>query len=424
MQKVCVGLEELLGSESGRVAGRRVGLVTNPTAVDGEFRHAADLLHAMDGVRLAALFGPEHGIRGAAQDMEGIRSGTDPRTGAPVHSLYGSGPESLKPRPEHLEGIDVLVFDIQDVGSRFYTYVYTMSYCMEAAAEAGIEFVVLDRPNPITGARTEGPGLEPEQSSFVGRYDITIRHGMTAGELARLFNDREGIGCDLTVVACRGWTRGAWFDQTGLPWVIPSPNMPTPETALVYPGMCLVEGTEMSEGRGTTRPFEIFGAPWVDPWALAEALETEDLPGVRFRPLFLQPTSGKHSGVNCGGVQLHVTCRNDFLPVRTGVACIRACRALWDAAGGEATHGPYWRTRPYEFRKHYAFDRLAGSPVLRETVDSGADLDACCASWNANVSRFEVAQRAVFSTTERRGPRTQVRTPGSAAGRADLSCIA
>lgn len=394
MHHVESGLEVLVDHEPNRLANRRIGLVTNPTAVDRNLVHAADRIAAVPGARLTALFGPEHGIRGAAQDMEGIDSGADPRTGVPVHSLYGAGPDSLKPRPEHLVDIDLLVFDIQDVGSRFYTYVYTMSYCMEAAAEAGIDVLVLDRPNPINGSAVEGPGLEPEQSSFVGRYDIPIRHGMTAGELARLFNERERVGCRLDVVRCRGWTRDLWYNQTGLPWVMPSPNMPTLDTALVYPGMCLIEGTEMSEARGTTRPFEIFGTPWIDPWALAEKLGSDKLPGVLFRPLYFQPTSGKHRNAKCGGVQLHVTDRAAFLPVRTGVACLRAASRLWEETGGADTNGAFWRSRRYEFHDKFAVDRLAGSPSLRERIDAGADLDACCAGWQVNVARFTAERRA------------------------------
>ena len=393
MHPVECGLETLMNREINRLAGRRVGLVTNPTAVDRRLRHAADLLAAAPEVRLTALFGPEHGIRGAAQDMAGIESGADPRTGLPVHSLYGADPSSLKPRQEHLADLDLLLFDIQDVGARFYTYVYTLSYCMEAAAEAGLEVLVLDRPNPINGVGIEGPGLDPEQSSFVGRYDIPIRHGMTAGELARMFNEREGIGCRLDVVPCRGWRRDLWHDQTGLPWVMPSPNMPTPDTALVYPGTCLVEGTEMSEGRGTTRPFEIFGAPWIDPWALADRLCGENLPGVGFRPLYFQPTHGKHRDASCGGVQLHVADRAAFPPVRTGVACLRAARRLWEETGGPDRNGPFWRSRTYEFRDRFAVDRLAGSPSLRERIDAGDDLDACCAGWEANCAGFAEERR-------------------------------
>ncbi len=388
MHEVRTGLDRLTDQGFRPLRNQRVGLICNPTTVDRNLRHAVDAVAGAPDVALAAIFGPEHGVWGAAQDMEGIRSGRDPRTGVPVHSLYGSTLDSLKPRPEHLEGIDRLVFDIQDVGSRYYTYLATMAYCMEAAGEAGVPMLVLDRPNPINGTTMEGPGLDPAYRSFVGRFDVPVRHGMTAGELARLFRKREGIDCELDVVPCAGWNRGAWFDETGLPWVMPSPNMPTLDTATVYPGLCLVEGTEMSEGRGTTRPFEIVGAPWIDPWALADALERESLPGTRFRPLFFQPTFGKFRGRQCGGVQIHVVDRESFLPVRTGVAVLLHGRRQWEETGGEAKNGPFWRSRTYEFEEKFAIDRLAGSPDLRRRVDAGLSLDDCCASWTERVAAF------------------------------------
>src|SRR5512133_4351401 len=301
------GLEVLAAGRFRALAGRTVGLVCNPTAVTRDLVHAADLLHAASGVRLAALFGPEHGVRGDAQYMAAVGGERDPRTGLPVHSLYGETAESLKPAPGALAGLDALVFDIQDVGTRYYTYQATMMLCMEAAAAARIAFVVLDRPNPIGGVLVEGPRLLPGFESFCGLHDLAVRHGMTVGELALLFREERKLDLELEVVPCRGWRRGARFRDTGLPWVMPSPNMPTPDTALVYPGMCLLEGTNLSEARGTTRPLDVLGAPWPDAQRLADELARERLPGVLFRPASLVPTWDKHAGVRCHGVELFLS---------------------------------------------------------------------------------------------------------------------
>jgi uncharacterized protein YbbC (DUF1343 family) len=350
------------------VAGRRAGLVCNPTAVTRGLVHAADLLHRAPGVRLEALFGPEHGVRGDAQYMAAVGGERDPRTGLPVHSLYGETPDSLRPGREALAGLDVLVFDVQDVGARYYTYQATMMLCMEAAAEAGVAFVVLDRPNPIGGVLVEGPRLRPGFESFCGLHDVAVRHGMTVGELALLFREERRLDLDLEVVPCRGWRRSRAFRDTGLPWVFPSPNMPTPETALVYPGTCLLEGTNLSEGRGTTRPFELLGAPWLDAHRLAADLARERLPGVAFRPASFVPTWDKHAGVRCHGVELFVGDAARFRPFRTGLACIAHARAQ-DAARFA------WRTAPYEFVSDVlAFDLLCGSAREREAIEAGATL--------------------------------------------------
>jgi len=365
---VRTGLDVLLRSRGGPLRGRRVGLVCNPTSVDARLRHAADLLHALPGVRLAALFGPEHGVRGDAQYMAAVAGGTDAATGLPVHSLYGATRESLQPTPAQLAGLDLLCFDIQDVGSRYYTYQATMLLCMEAAARAGLGFVVLDRPNPVGGLAVEGPALQPGFESFCGLHDLAPRHGMTVGELARLFVAERGLGLDLTVVPCEGWRRCQGFGATGLPWVLPSPNMPTPATALVYPGMCLLEGTNLSEGRGTTRPFELFGAPWLDPARLAAALSAERLPGVRFRPASFTPTWDKHAGVRCHGVELHVQDAESFRPFRTGLACVQQARA-------QAPGRFRWRTETYEFVDGVpAFDLLCGSARERTGIEAGRSL--------------------------------------------------
>ncbi len=364
--RVVPGLEVLAGRRFRPLAGRRVGLVCNPTAVTRDLVHAADLLHRAPGVRLSALFGPEHGVRGDVQYMAPVAGGLDPGTGVPVHSLYGETAASLRPSRALLEGLDVLVFDVQDVGSRYYTYQATMMLCMEAAAEARIAFVVLDRPNPIGGALIEGPRLRPGFESFCGLHDLAVRHGMTVGELAHLFRAERRLDLELEVVECRGWRRGALFRDTGLPWVFPSPNMPTPETALVYPGACLLEGTNLSEGRGTTRPFELLGAPWLDAGRLADDLARERLPGVRFRPVSFVPTWDKHAGVRCHGVEIFPTDPARFRPFRTGIAAVIHARA--QEPGRFA-----WRTEPYEFVSGVlAFDLLCGSSREREAIESGA----------------------------------------------------
>jgi len=364
--EVVPGIEVLARRRYAPLRGLRVGLVCNPTAVDRRLRHAADLLAAAPGVRLVSLFGPEHGVRGDVQYMAAVLDERDRVTGLPVHSLYGSAPESLRPGPSHLAGLDALVFDVQDVGTRFYTYQATMMLCMEAAAAAGLRFVVLDRPDPVGGSAVEGPALRPGFESFCGMHDIAVRHGMTVGELAGLFRAERGIDVDLEVVPCEGWRRRRSYGETGLPWVLPSPNMPTPDTALVYPGMCLLEGTNLSEGRGTTRPFHLVGAPWLDAAQLARDLEAERLPGVRFRAAGFTPTWDKHAGVLCHGVELHVFDPEAFRPFRTGLACVAVARA-------QDPDRFAWRTAPYEFVEGIpAFDLLCGSERERRAIEAGA----------------------------------------------------
>jgi uncharacterized protein YbbC (DUF1343 family) len=378
----------LAASRFRALAGRTVGLVCNPTAVTRTLVHAADVLHGAARVRLAALFGPEHGVRGDAQYMAAVGAERDARTGLPAHSLYGDTRESLRPRREQLAGLDALVFDVQDVGARYYTYQATMLLCMEAAAEAGIGFVVLDRPNPIGGDLVEGPRLRPGFESFCGLHDLAVRHGLTVGELAPLFREERRLDLDLEVVPCRGWRRGARFRDTGLPWVMPSPNMPTPETALVYPGMCLLEGTNLSEGRGTTRPFELFGAPWLDAARLAADLSRERLPGVGFRPASFVPTWDKHAGARCHGVDLVVTDPARFRPFRTGLAAVVHARAQAPARFA-------WRTEPYEFVSGVlAFDLLCGSSREREAIEAGATV--------AELARPLVSEERAFE--RRRAP--------------------
>jgi uncharacterized protein YbbC (DUF1343 family) len=370
------GLDVLCADRLDLLTGRRVGVLCHPASVTRDLVHVVDRLVAA-GVRLTRLFGPEHGVRGEAQDMIGVDHEHDARTGIPVTSLYGETFESLAPAAAELADVDVLVVDLQDVGSRYYTYVWTMALAMKAAAAARVAVVVLDRPNPLGGLAIEGGTVEPRCESFVGLGAVPVRHGMTAGEIARLV--RAGIpwgaprfarplDCDLTVVPMRGWHRAQTFDQTGLPWVMPSPNMPTLETAFVYPGQCLVEGTNLSEGRGVTRPFEIAGAPFLDGWALAARLEAYELPGVRFRPLSFRPMFHKFSGRSCGGVQFHVTDRERFQPYRAGLAFLAAARA-------EAPADFRWRTEAYEFVSDPpAIDLLTGSDAARRAIDAGAPL--------------------------------------------------
>jgi uncharacterized protein YbbC (DUF1343 family) len=383
---VTTGLERVLSGDSTVLRKKKVGLLVNPTAVDSRLRFAVDLLHEHDEVHVACLLGPEHGVRGDAQDMIGVGEARDSVTGLPMLSLYGDSEASLYPPAEALAGLDAVVFDMQDIGSRYYTYVWTLVHVMQVAAKVGVEVVVLDRPNPLGGA-IEGGAIAPGYESFVGRMSIPNRHGMTAGEIARMANDVMALGCELQVVEVRGWRREQTHADTGLPWVMTSPNMPTLDTALVYPGMCLIEGTELSEGRGTTRPFELVGAGYVsyaEARELCAGLERLDLPGVRFRPLVFTPTFHKFGGKRCGGLQLHVTDARAFRPYLTGVAVLRELRVRFPKAFK-------WRTRPYEFvADRPAIDLLCGGPEVREGIDAGATLDALAATWLADERAFAV----------------------------------
>lgn len=365
------GLIRLLENPDRWLGKARVALVANPTTVDASLQHAADMLQKAVGSRLVRLFGPEHGIRGLAQYMVDVDDERDEATGLPVASLYGKTFASLSPRPEQLAELDILIFDIQDVGSRYYTYAATMALCMRVAAKTGTKVVVLDRPNPIGGEQVEGGGIAPGLENFCGLYPVPQRHGLTVGELALLYNTTFNIGCELEVIACEGWQRSMYYDQTGLPWVMPSPNMPTLDTALVYPGMCLLEATNISEGRGTTRPFELFGAPYVsDIRALQEVLLRDNLPGVIFRPCAFVPTFDKFRGETCRGLQMHVTSRTEFLPYQTGLAIVRAFASLYPKQFA-------WRAESYEFRDDVpAIDLLTGDVRVREGINRGDSLNA------------------------------------------------
>jgi uncharacterized protein YbbC (DUF1343 family) len=380
--RVATGFEQLVDRRLDVLRGRRVGLLVNPTAVDAQLLHIVDRLSGETGITITALFGPEHGVRGDAQDMVAVDGARDHVTGIAEFSLYGHTLESLSPTPAMLDSIDVMVYDVQDVGARYYTFVWTMVLAMRAAAKAGVSFVVLDRPNPIGGVLREGGPIEPGFESFVGLVSCPNRHGLTAGEIARWRAHEEKLDLDLTVIAMQGWRRDMLFADTGLPWVLPSPNMPTPETALVYPGMCLVEGTQLSEGRGTTKPFEWSGASHLRSLELANAMQAMKLPGCVLRPATFLPNFHKHQGKACGGMQIHVTDRQQFRPYLTAVAFIKAAR---DQAPNEFA----WRTKAYEFVDQIpAIDLLCGSPEVRTSIDAGASLLDIAATWSRHGDWF------------------------------------
>jgi uncharacterized protein YbbC (DUF1343 family) len=372
-----------LGSErlaaSVRLAGCRVGIVCNPASVDHALVHVVDRVLATGGT-LAAIFGPQHGVQSDAQEnMVETAHASDAERRVPVYSLYS---ETREPTPVMLDGIDVLVIDLQDVGTRIYTYIYTMANCLVAARRHGLRVIVCDRPNPIGGATVEGPMLIEGYESFVGQYPIPMRHGMTIGELARVFNEHFGIGADLEVVPMAGWRRAAYHDDTDAPWVLPSPNLPTLDTALVYPGTVLFEGTSVSEGRGTTRPFELIGAPGVVARRISRRLNDLSLEGVHFRPAVFEPTFHKHAKRACGGCQIHVIDRERFRPVAAGVALVAAFRA-------EDPDGFCWREPPYEYEyEKLPFDILAGTSELREQIERGVAVSEIVESWKPAVDRF------------------------------------
>jgi uncharacterized protein YbbC (DUF1343 family) len=370
-----LGCERLFDDELPRVRDQRVGLITNHSGVDSRLRATADNLHAHPDIELVRLFGPEHGIRGDAEDGIVVDDAVDQRTGVPAVSLYG---ERRQPSADELAEIDVLLFDIQDVGVRFYTYLYTMSLGMEACAAAGVPFVVLDRPNPLGGVQVEGNLLDPAFSSFVGLFPIPIRYGLTIGELAHLFNEEYDIGADLHVVAMEGWQRSMDWRATGLPWVAPSPNMPTLDTAAVYPGMCYFEGTNVSEGRGTTRPFEQIGAPFIDGFAIAEALEKRQIPGAGWRPVNFRPAFSKHTNDVCRGVQVHIQDESQFAPVRAGFEALAAVCRLSEGFEWRANH-----------KGIHNFDKLAGTDRIRQAIDDGIDIADLVDEWARERRPFE-----------------------------------
>ena len=370
-----VGLSILFRERLRLVEGRSIGLITNQTGVDSQFRSNLTLFAEGPKVGLAAIFSPEHGISGKAQAGIQIAPAGGKGGQIPIYSLYG---ETRQPTPEMLDGIDVLVYDIQDVGSRFYTYISTLLRSMKAAAANGVDFIVLDRPNPIRGDRVQGNLLCPAFQSFVGETVIPIRHGMTVGELAQFCKaELDFASSQLDVVLMRGWRRGLWYDQTGLPWIPPSPNMPTVETATLYPGTCLIEGTNLSEGRGTTKPFEWIGAPWIDSERWGDTLNSLDLPGVHFRPIDFTPTFSKYANQACHGVQVHVTDRDQFKPVDV------ALHLLATAQQGYPNQFEFLKNRG-----RYFFDLLAGTDELRLRLTRRESPTEIVQSWEAEVSNF------------------------------------
>ena len=380
LSPVKLGLERLLEDDVAIVKGARVGFICNQASVDHNYRHAADLLHSHPDIDLRVLFGPQHGIRGDVQDnMIETAHAHDRNTGLPVYSLYS---ETREPTDEMLSDVDTLIFDMQDVGCRIYTFVYTLANCMRTAKRLGKRVVVCDRPNPISGAHVSGNVLEPEFASFVGQYSIPTRHGMTVGELAQLFNRHFQIGCDLEVLTMKGWQRKFWHDQTDAPWVLPSPNMPTLDSATVFPGTVHFEGTQISEGRGTTRPFELIGAPYIDAEDYAAALNGLSLPGVFFRACGFQPTFQKHGGVTCGGVQVHVLDRDIFEPVLTGVAMAKFAFDMYPDSFR-------WKEPPYEYvYDKNPFDVIAGTDKTRKAFEQGLSLVEIEASWQTELDQF------------------------------------
>ena len=377
---VRTGLDRFDNKWPAALAGSKVGLLVHPASINRRLEHASSLFLQSPKFEVKTFFGPQHGIRGETQDnmieWKGFR---DRRSGLPVYSLYS---ETRKPSTSMLEGIDVLAVDLQDVGARYYTFIWTMELCMQACAETGKSVVVLDRPNPLGGSIIEGPVLSSSFSSFVGLRPLPIRHGMTLAEIALYLKHEYYPSLDLHIIPMTGWKRSQWFDATGLQWILPSPNMPTLDTAIVYPGMCLLEGTVLSEGRGTTRPFEIFGAPFVDPDRLVARLHEFRLPGVVFRPLYFQPTFQKHADMICGGAQIHVIDRKRFKSFKTGVAVIKAIRDLHPKQ-------PLWKSPPYEYEaEKMPIDILVGNDLLRTALEKGEGLDHMATWWSAECASF------------------------------------
>ncbi len=388
MPAVLTGLDVLLRERLSSLRGRRVALLSHQASVDRRLEHAAALLADARGVRLTRLFAPEHGVWGVAQDHARIADERDPVTGLPVISLYGA---TREPTPVMLAGLDTLVVDLQDIGSRYYTFQWTLALAMRACCRAGVDVMVLDRPNPLGGAVVEGNVPDPAFASFVGLYPLPARPGLTLGEIAAWLSREHGLGPRPTIVTMRGWRRAMLWEDTGVPWVAPSPNMPTPDTARVYPGGCLFEGTNLSEGRGTTRPFEWVGAPYLDAHAYADALAREGLPGVSFRPARFTPTFHKWAGRLCGGVQIHVTDRRTFKPFLTGLAVIGAARRL-------APRRFAWKRPPYELeRRRLPIDILLGTDGIRRALERGQPLARIERGWAAGLARWKRRRERVLA---------------------------
>ncbi|MGB9716660.1 MAG: exo-beta-N-acetylmuramidase NamZ family protein [Thermodesulfovibrionales bacterium] len=382
---VKTGLDSFEENWPEKLKGSRVGLLVHPASVNKRLQHAVNLFVKSKKFRLKALFGPQHGIYGDTQDnMIEWESFQDPLTKLPVFSLYG---KTRKPEPSMLQDVDVIAIDLQDVGSRYYTFIWTLENCMQACMEMKKALIILDRPNPIGGHKIEGPVLEMSFKSFVGQRPLPIRHGMTIGEIGNYLKDEFYPNLDFYVIRMEGWRRDMWFDETDLPWVMPSPNMPTLDTATVYPGMCLLEGTNISEGRGTTRPFEIFGAPFIEPESLVRRLKIFKLPGVIFRPLYFKPTFQKYEGNICGGAQIHVTDRESFRPFKTGVAILKTLYELYPEQFK-------WRNPPYEYENiRMPIDILAGTDRLRKDIENGEKIEDMEDWWKEQSNQFNKVMR-------------------------------
>ena len=380
--KFATGLDVLIDQQPDLFKGQSVALVSHPAAVTQDL---GDNIQALldNGVRLVAFFGPEHGFSSAVGDGVHIQDSFEPRTGLPLYSLYG---ETLEPTAEMLQGIDVLIFDLQDVGARFYTYLSTLYYLLRAAGRHHCPLLVLDRPNPVTGLRIEGPALEPSFESYVGIIPIPVRHGMTLGELALFINAECGFDAELTILPMHGWRRHHWFDHTGRLWVPTSPGIPRFETTLVYPGICLLEGTNLSEGRGTSLPFEIIGAPWVNSYHLADRLNQKGISGMFARPASFTPTTSKNQGQICHGLQLHVLDRESFAPLHAALQIIITCQELFPDHFEFLP--PATSTDP-----HSHFDLLAGTDKLRRDIQSGRSVDEITAGWESDLEDFSQRRR-------------------------------
>lgn len=385
---VLTGLDLIDKCWPKHLKGARAGLVLHPASVNSRLNYAADIAISSNKFRVGAFFGPQHGIRGETQDnmieWEGFK---DKKTGLPVYSLYGN---VRKPEPSMLKDVDVMVIDLQDVGARYYTFIWTMELCMQACLENNKSVIILDRPNPIGGHIMEGPVSNIGYESFVGQRPLPVRHGMTIGEIGSYLRFEFYPSLNFHVIKMRGCKRRMWFDETGLPWVLPSPNMPALDTATVYPGMCLLEGTMLSEGRGTTKPFEIFGAPYVEPEELVKRLNKFKLQGVLFRPTYFQPTFQKYAGSLCGGAQIHVTSREKFKPFKTGVAIIKAVHDLYPKLFK-------WKQPPYEYEtEKMPIDILAGTDRLRTDIESGSSLNEMEIWWENECLEFNKKTRCNY----------------------------
>ncbi len=387
-KSIRLGLEKVLNEQKNFLKSLRIGLICNQASVNHRFQHAADLFFENDKLNLVSLFGPQHGMRGDVQDnMVETSHIIDKSTKLPIYSLYS---ETRQPTEEMLSSIDALVFDLQDVGGRVYTFIYTMANAMRACAKFGKKMFVLDRPNPIGGLSVEGNFLEKGHESFVGQFPIPMRHGLTVGELAKLFNKEFNINCELKVITMNNWERKDFYDETDAPWVMPSPNIPTVDTTVVFPSTVYFEGTQVSEGRGTTRPFEIVGAPYIDSKEFADALSSIKLPGVIFRAINFLPTFQKHSNQRCGGIFLHITERDSFEPVITGLAMVKTIYELYP-------NDFKWKDTPYEYEfDRNPFDVIAGTTKIREMIEKGKSIDEIKLSWKKDVKGFNEIREKYF----------------------------